>query len=120
MSNAELEALRRRAQAAHDVDADLLQAAANVLRGVFPGAPLEVAPSADPTVAALHLVDLSLPGWTISLRGTATEPDGHWHCSLRESGAHDNDEVIGADEAPTVGLALLRALLAVARFESAA
>ena len=61
--------------------------------------------------AALHLVDLSCPGWTIQLHGKALEPDGHWRCTLRETSSRDNDAFIGVGTGPTVGHAVLIALL---------
>jgi hypothetical protein len=115
MTKEALASLQERINDAKDLDQSLLHEAAEVLRELFPGAPAHPELLSEPTEAVLRLVDRCLPGWTISLRGTATEPDGHWHCALRESGERDNDEVIGSATAPTVSLALLRALVAVAR-----
>lgn len=106
--------LRSRVEEARDIDAELLHLVAEELRRVFPGAPSHPESLSDPTEAVLRLVDRSLPGWTITLRGTATEPDGHWHCTLRKSDAHDDDALIGVGTAPTVSLALLRALVSAA------
>ncbi len=118
MSSETMDALQRRVDAVHEIDAPLLRDVASELRSLFPGADLGADTPHDSTEAILHLVDRCLPGWTITLRGTATAPDGHWHCALRESGERDNDAVIGSGEGPTVGLALLRALVSVARFRS--
>jgi hypothetical protein len=115
MSKETLEALQAHVDGAADLDAALLKDAADRLREVFPGAPSHPELLSEPTEAVLRLIDHCLPGWTITLRGTATEPDGHWHCSLRESGSRDNDEVIGNGNAPTVSLSLLRALVSAAR-----
>lgn len=115
MSKETVSTLRTRAQAAEDLDEALLHDAAEVLREVFPGAPAHPELLSDPVEAVLHVIDRCLPGWTISLKGRAAEPDGHWHCSLRE-GDMDNDRVIGSGDAPTVSLALLRALLVVASY----
>lgn len=59
----------------------------------------------------VHLVDAVLPGWTIQITGTAAEPDGHWHCTLRQSAIRDNDEFIGSGEGKILSHALLAALL---------
>lgn len=115
MTERALEDLQRRIDAAVTVDADLLAEVVAELRGVFPKVTQHPDPAAEPTEAALHLIDACLPGWTITLHGTASEPDGHWRCALRESGAHDNDRVIGHGKAPAVSLALLRALVGAAR-----
>ncbi len=113
-----MEDLQSRVDAAKRVSGPLLAEATEELRSVFPGAPSHPAPATDATEAVLHLVDRCLPGWTIALRGIATEPHGHWHCVLRESDASDGDEVVGNGSAPTVALALLRALVSVARFKA--
>ena len=115
MTTETIDALRARVDGATDLDEALLREAVAGLRIAFPGAPAHPELTSDPTEAVLRLVDHCLPGWTITLRGRATEPDGHWHCSLRESEARDSDAVIGIGTAPTVSLALLRALVSVAR-----
>ncbi len=114
MSSEALNALKVRVEAAEDVDEDLLRDAAEEMRKIFPRAPMHPERLSDSTEAVLRLVDHCLPGWTVTLRGTATEPDGHWHCSLRSSGSDDDDAVIGHGNAPTVSAALLRALVATA------
>lgn len=113
-----LDDLQSRVDAARDVDEPLLREVTAQLRHVFAEAPAHPELASDPTDAVLRLIDHCLPGWTIALRGTATEPDGHWHCALRESDTRDSDEVIGTGSAPSVSLALLRALVSVARFRT--
>jgi len=88
---------------------------ADVLCRVFPEADLSVAAPPDPVGQALHLVDAFLPAWTIRLTGNATGPDGHWHCSLRENRGSDEDELIGLGTGAGIGLAVVAALLRVAR-----
>ncbi|KIT15063.1 hypothetical protein [Jannaschia aquimarina] len=63
------------------------------------------------TDAVLGLVRQCLPGWTIRIRGTATTPNGHWHCSLRQSAIRDNDPYVGIGQGPTLPHALLAAVL---------
>lgn len=65
------------------------------------------------TDAALHAVDATVPGWEISIRGIAREPDGHWTCTLRETSATDEDAVIGIGRSPALPCALIAALLRV-------
>ena len=100
------------------VDAPLLKEVADAIRTVFKDTPTHPEVLNDPTEAAVHMIDKALPGWSISLSGQATEPDGHWTCLLRETEGRDNDEVIGFGSAPTVGLALLSALTKVAAQKS--
>ena len=67
----------------------------------------------DSTDELLTLVHLVLPGWTVSLKGKAWQPNGHWVCSLRKTSSKDSDEFIGVGRAPTLPHALLGALLRV-------
>lgn len=87
---------------------------AEALSGAFPDVRRGDVPDAallDATEAALHVVHRAVPGWEISLRGVALEPDGHWHCTLRETGETDDDAVIGFAEAPSPPRAVIAALL---------
>ncbi len=59
----------------------------------------------------LHIADRVVPGWSILLRGKAREPDGHWHCTLRESSSRDSDEFIGNGKGPDLSSAVLAAIL---------
>ena len=114
MTKTQISQLRDRADAAETLDETLLHDAAVTLHDIFPDAPAHPELLSDPTEGVLSLIDRCLPGWTIALRGQATEPDGHWTCTLRESASRDSDAVIGSGRAPAVSLALLRALLGVA------
>ncbi len=119
MINSGLEQLIKEVEAAAQLDRAILARAADVLRQVFPEADLSVAAPSDLVEQALHLVDRVLPAWTIRLTGNATGPDGHWHCSLRESRDSDEDELIGFGSAAHIGLAVVAALLRVARAKAA-
>ena len=66
----------------------------------------------------VHVVDRILPGWTIQVTGTAAEPDGHWHCTLRQSAIRDNDEFIGSGEGKILSHALLAALLRTVQYQA--
>lgn len=114
MQLATIQTLEEKLASASDVDANLITEAADMVRTVFSRTPAHADVLGNPTDAVVHLVNKTLPGWTISLHGKATEPDGHWVCTLRDTGGRDNDAVIGFGSAPTVALALLSALVKVA------
>jgi hypothetical protein len=118
MSKTEIWALMKRLERVTSLDSDLLAEAAVAVRRVFPKAPQPPQRLTEPVEEALHLVDLCLPGWTIQLTGKAQEPDGHWHCSLRESRGNDEDDMIGLGSGRLVGVALLQSLLHVAHQKS--
>ena len=59
------------------------------------------------TEQALALVARALPGWHVALEGAP------WTCTLRESGARDDDELIGIGRATTPALAVVAAFLLV-------
>jgi hypothetical protein len=100
-------------ESASMLDIDLAAAALTGLRTALPEASSELRVSVvDSTDAALDLVARTLPGWLITLEGTARTPD-HWSCTLRQSGVRDDDEVIGTGRAPTPALALVSALIRV-------
>ncbi|RVT86966.1 hypothetical protein DXV76_02425 [Rhodobacteraceae bacterium CCMM004] len=111
MSIETLKPLSKEIEAAPRLERSMLETVASCIAPVFPRADLSHVPEGDLTDAALHLIDVCLPGWTIALRGKAHEPDGHWRCSLREGSSRDNDMLIGHGKGPTVGLALADALV---------
>jgi hypothetical protein len=95
------------------LDAARVVQAADALRLVFPQMPDPAQGGSEPVHQLLHMVDACLPGWTIQLTGKASEPDGHWRCSLRETRGSDEVEIIGLGAGRQVDLALLEALLHV-------
>ncbi len=95
------------------LDAARLSRAAAELRPLFPGMPEPETGGPDPMHQLLHMIDVCLPGWTIQLTGKASEPDGHWRCSLRETRGSDEVEIIGQGSGRVVELALLEAFLHV-------
>lgn len=114
MNHAQMQDLADRIEDASALDVDLAVAALEGLRTALPRARPDLRPGVvESTDAALRLVALALPNWSISLSGTAREPDGRWACTLRPSGARDDEEVIGIGRAPTAPLALIAALLRV-------
>jgi hypothetical protein len=114
MTKTDIQNVMQRIKGASAVDGAMLAEAADLVRRVFPAVPALVPPLPEPVEAALHLVDTALPGWSIQLTGKASEPDGHWRCSLRETRGSDEIEIVGLGTGPVVALALLEALLDVA------
>lgn len=113
MSKHEIQDLIRSLKGIETLEAARVAQAADALRRVFPATPDPATGGADPVHQLLHMVDVCLPGWTIQLTGKASEPDGHWRCSLRETRGSDEVEVIGLGTGRVVELALLEALLHV-------
>lgn len=118
MSKAEIRNLKGRIEDAAALGAAELDEAAMLVRRVFARMP-EPAGAGDLVGQVLHAVDLCLPGWSIQLTGKASEPDGHWRCSLRETRGSDEIEGIGLGSGPTVEVALILALLDVAEEKAA-
>jgi hypothetical protein len=112
MSKSEIRSLREQVQGASALSVAQFDRAAVLVRRVFAKMP---EPKAGELVGQLlHAVDVCLPGWTIQLTGKASEPDGHWRCSLRETRGSDEIEVIGLGTGRVVEVALMEALLHVA------
>lgn len=112
-----LKALAERVESADEAATALVTEVADALAAAFPRAASRVVPDAallSSTDAALRVADRAIPGWEISLRGMALEPHGHWHCTLRETSASDDDAVIGFGKAPSLPHALIAALLRIA------
>lgn len=120
MTKMEILNLTNRLKDASTLDAALLVEAAALLRHMFPSIPELTKPTMAPVEDVLHLTDMALPGWSIQLTGKATEPDGHWRCSLRETRGSDEIEIVGVGAGPVVALAVLEALLDVALQKQAA
>jgi hypothetical protein len=114
MTKTDIVNVMKRLKSASELDGALLADAAAALRQVFPSVPALTEPVQEPVEEVLRLVDLALPGWSIQLTGKATEPDGHWRCSLRETRGSDEIEVVGLGNGPVVALAILEALLSAA------
>lgn len=109
----DLERLLERVDGGEPPEPALLREAARALAPAFPEATPPEPAGEEPLEDVLRLIDACLPGWVITLHGTATAPDGHWRCTLRRS-ERDDDAAIGHGYAPKVGGALLEALLRVA------
>jgi hypothetical protein len=114
MNRDQIQPLADRIEGAASLELELAVATLEGLRAALPQAGPDLRPGVvESTDAALHLVTRLVPDWSVALSGTAHEPDGRWKCTLRPSGARDDEEVIGIGRAPTPPLALIAALLRV-------
>jgi hypothetical protein len=112
MQDAKLRALGEAIEAASAVEGALAARAAEALAAA--GVP--VPDGFGGVDAVLAVVDRALPGWSITLEGTASAGNGHWTCTLRRSRERDNDEVIGIGRGAHLAPALLGALVKVVAF----
>jgi hypothetical protein len=65
----------------------------------------------DSTDRVLSVIYAVKPNWSLSIRGSATLPNGHWRCTLRKSSARDDDAYLGIGRGPTLPHSLLAAFL---------
>ncbi len=116
MDQSAMQAVVTRIESAREEDLDVAIEALQGLRlaqsGKDGAQEVGVAAAAS-TDGALALAGKMLPGWRVDLDGHARSPEGRWTCSLRASGARDDDEVIGIGRGPTPALAILGALMRV-------
>ena len=113
MGNNALKALADEIESATEVKAEL---AAQAVQALSTGMPVETnfelkAADISSTDAIIQTINYALPGWSISVQGTASRINGHWVCTLRASGVLDNDAFIGIGRGPVLSFALLGALL---------
>ena len=73
----------------------------------------------DSTDKVLEVIYALKPGWSVTVKGTARLPNGHWRCTLRRSSEKDNDEYLGIARGPTLPHALLASLLKALSFAEA-
>jgi hypothetical protein len=117
--DAKLADILDRLEMAEGHDDAVLQATLEFLGDIkfAPGLTESVTPeSINTSDAAIHLIDVVAPGWSIHIAGRAQERDGHWRCTLRRSSSRDNDEFIGIGKGKVLLHALLAALLRTANF----
>ena len=108
-----LQAVLTRIEQARGGDLDVAVETLQALRSALEDGSAVTVGAAASTDGALALAETVLPGWRVDLEGQARTPDGRWTCSLRASGARDDDEVIGIGHAATPALAVLGALIRV-------
>jgi len=63
------------------------------------------------TDAVLSVIAHALPGWAITIHGTASETNPGWSCTLRRSDRRDDDPALGVGKGPLLGNVLIGALL---------
>ena len=96
-------------EAALALDDDLVKKAKNALaQASEDAASVADLESTDDVISLVYAIH---PGWHLSMKGTATMPNGHWRCTLRKSDLRDNDALIGIGNGPTLPHALLAAVL---------
>ena len=108
-----LQAVLTRIEQARGGDLDVALEALQALRSALEDGTAVGVGAAASTDGALALAEAVLPGWRVDLEGNARTSDGRWTCSLRASGARDDDEVIGIGHSATPALAILGALIRV-------
>ncbi len=114
MGETKLQELSDRLEAALTIDEALAGAALGEINRIAAGeAGAFSSPDLDSTDRILELIYAMLPGWTVSVKGKAWQPNGHWTCSLRKTSSRDSDEYIGIGRGPTLPHSLLAALLRV-------
>lgn len=107
--NEELAKLAHEIEAAFELSETLLAQLQGALKEKVAASPTQS--DFHSTDRVLKLVNECLPGWSIHIKGSATSPNGHWHCSLRQSDIRDNDRYVGIGKGPTLPHALLAAVL---------
>jgi len=114
MNDNTLEALADAIEASLAIDDDLAKAALEAIAAIdAPHADTFVGSDLESTDRILTLVHHVLPGWTVSVKGKAWTPNGHWTCSLRRTSSRDSDAYLGVGHGPTLPHALLAALFRV-------
>ncbi len=110
-----LAALAEEIEASLILDTDLADRALSVINAIS-GDVQMAQQDLDSTDMVLSLVYAIRPGWSVSIKGKATHPNGHWRCTLRKSLERDNDEYLGIGRGPTLPHSLLAALLKALSF----
>lgn len=105
----ELLRLAEEIEAAFELDAGLTERARATLASYLKRPIDEV--DLESTDDVITLVYEIKPGWNMSMKGKAWSPNGHWHCTLRQTELRDNDAYIGVGNGPTLSHALLASLL---------
>ena len=112
-----LASLAEEVEAALVLEDELAERTISAINDMSPGLQLERG-NLDSTDKVLGLIYAIRPGWSVSIKGNASMPNGHWRCTLRKSSRRDNDEYIGVGRGPTLPHSLLASLLKVGTFSS--
>lgn len=114
MMTADIEVLATRLETTGKVEPQVLEEVMGILSAHLPEAEAATGYRAGDlrtTDTVIHLTDQIIPGWSVLIRGKATEPNGHWHCTLRQSDTRDSEEYIGFGRAANLSMAMTAALL---------
>jgi hypothetical protein len=104
MTKTDILNVKQRVKEASSLEGALLAEAPEVLRRVLPSVPPMSQQVLLPLAGVLPVVDTALPGRSIQLGGKATEPDGHWRWSLRQTRGSDEIEIAGLRTGSAVAL----------------
>ena len=115
--NMELATLAEDVEAALILDAELADRVLSMIKGLSTNLDMKHA-DLDSTDQVLALIYAARPGWSVSIKGAATLPNGHWRCTLRKSASRDNDEYLGIGRGPTLPHSLLAALIKALSFST--
>lgn len=110
----DFESLAKRIETSDALDEAAVEQVSEALSGHLPDKDQVRAITAEQLASSdhvIHLIDDTVPGWAIHITGTAVEPDGHWHCTLRRSDSRDSDEFIGHGTGKVLSHALTAGLL---------
>ena len=105
-----LAALAEEVEAAFVLEPDLAARVLAAINGVAGDLTIQ-REDLDSTDKVLSVIYAVKPGWSVTIRGSAAMPNGHWSCTLRKTSASDDDEYIGIGRGPTLPHSLLAALL---------
>ncbi|MDH5452439.1 MAG: hypothetical protein OEY05_08280 [Paracoccaceae bacterium] len=121
MTRADIEPLATALESSAALSPETATAVLDVIRPFIPAKdrwPADRMPVIQSSDEAIHLVDLALPNWSISLKGRTNDADGHWTCTLRRSDTLDDDLLIGIGRGPSLSHAILAAMVRVAALRS--
>ncbi|MDI3338086.1 hypothetical protein QKW60_16885 [Defluviimonas aestuarii] len=117
MTRADFEPLAAALEGPADLSPETAAAVLALIRPLVPVKdrwPADRMPAIQSSDEVIHLVDLALPDWSISLKGRTNDTDGHWTCTLRRSDTLDDDLLIGIGRGPALPRAILAAMVRVA------
>ncbi|MCV2873692.1 hypothetical protein OEZ71_15440 [Defluviimonas sp. WL0050] len=123
MTRADIEGIAVTIEGSADLSPETATAVLGLIRPLVPLKdrwPADRMPVIQSSDEAIHLVDLALPDWSISLKGRTNDADGHWTCTLRRSDTLDDDFMIGIGRGPVLSHAILAAMVRVAALRSPA
>ena len=110
----DFESLARSVEEADRLDKETVSMLSEVLESYLAGSGKSSETGVSEVVSSddvIHLVDETIPGWSIHIKGKALEPNGHWHCNLRRTDSHDDNDFIALGKGPVLANVLLATLM---------